>query len=51
MFSSSDEYESALIAHRRALGSYGAPKQRSNWPVALFIGCTLIMFGVVLVLS
>jgi hypothetical protein len=40
-----------LIAHRRALGSYGAPKQRSNWPVALFIGCTLIMFGVVLVLS
>jgi hypothetical protein len=51
MFSSSDEYESALIAQRRALGRYGAPKRRSTWPAALFIGCTLIMFGVVLALS
>ncbi len=49
MFSSSDEYESALISERRAQGRYGSP--RRNWPVALFIGCTLMMAGAVILLG
>jgi hypothetical protein len=47
MFSSSDEYETAVIAERRAMGRYGDP--RRNWPVGLFIGCVLLMIGIVLV--
>jgi hypothetical protein len=47
MFSSSDEYETAVIAERRAMGRYGAP--RRHWPVGLFIGCVLLMIGIVLV--
>ena len=34
MFSTSDEYETALISERRAQGRYGAP--RSRWPLAMF---------------
>ena len=43
LFSSSDEYETALIAERRAQGRY--TQARSYWPVALFIGCTMIVLG------
>ena len=32
MFSTSDEYETALITERRAQGRYAAP--RSRWPLA-----------------
>ena len=49
MFSTSDEYETALITERRAQGRYGAP--RSRWPLAMFAGCALIVAGTVLLLS
>jgi hypothetical protein len=39
MFSTSDEYENALISARRAQGRYGAPRRR--WPVAAFVGFCL----------
>lgn len=50
LFSSSDEYETALITERRAQGRYGRPQQ-SRWPVVLFVGCTLMVAGTVLLLS
>lgn len=43
MFSTSDEYENALIAARRAEGRYGSA---FDWqPVALG-GCTLVLLGI-----
>ncbi len=39
MFSTSDEYEAALIAERRAQGRYDRP--RSPWPMLMFIACAL----------
>jgi hypothetical protein len=41
MFSSSDEYETALISERRAQGRYGAP--RSRLPVIAFVACSLMI--------
>ena len=49
MFSTSDEYESALISERRAQGRYARPKSR--WPIAIFGGCTLLMLGTALLLG
>jgi hypothetical protein len=49
MFSSSDEYETALIAERRAQGRYQRP--RINWPMIAFIGCCLMVVGFVIVFS
>ena len=49
MFSTSDEYETALISQRRAQGRYGQPKSR--WPAAMFAGCALMVVGTVLLLS
>ena len=49
MFSTSDEYESALISERRAQGRYARPK--SPWPVVMFGGCALLMLGAVLLLG
>ena len=49
LFSTADEYETALIAERRAQGRY--TQGRSYWPVALFIGCTLIVLGTALLFS
>ena len=46
LFSTSDEYETALITERRAQGRYGAA--RSRWPLAMFAGCTLMVAGTVL---
>ena len=46
MFSSSAEYETALITERRAQGLYG--RQRHHWPVLMFVGCALIVAGTVL---
>jgi hypothetical protein len=49
MFSTSDEYETALITERRAQGRYAAP--RSRWPMMMFVGCMLVMAGTVLLLN
>jgi hypothetical protein len=49
LFSTSDEYETALISERRAQGRYATPKSR--WPLALFVGCSLMVAGTVLFLS
>ena len=45
MFSTSDEYETALISERRAKGRYG---RRARWPVVLLIGCMLMVAGTAL---
>ncbi len=47
MFSTSDEYESALIAHRRAEGRYDAPH---DWQAMMLAGCILMLTGVLLVI-
>jgi hypothetical protein len=49
MFSSSDEYETALISERRAQGRYDRP--RTNWPMFMFFGCCLMVVGAVVVFS
>ncbi len=49
MFSSSDEYESALISERRAQGRYQT--SRSYWPIVMFAGCSLAVAGSVLLLN
>ncbi len=49
MFSSSDEYETALITERRAQGRYQKP--RINWPMIMFIGCCLMVVGIVILFS
>ena len=41
MFSSSDEYETALIAERRAQGLYG--RTYNPWPLVALTGCTLLV--------
>ena len=46
LFSSSDEYETALISERRAQGHYG--RQSSRWPTVMFVGCALAMAATVL---
>ena len=46
MFSTADEYESAVIAERRAQGRYG--RAANPWPVAMFIACALAMMGTAL---
>ena len=48
MFSTSDEYESALISERRAQGRYGRPQNR--WPLLAFGGCTALMLMAALLL-
>ena len=49
MFSSSDEYENALISQRRAQGHYQA--SRSYWPIVMFAGASLAVAGSVLLLN
>jgi hypothetical protein len=49
LFSTSDEYETALISERRAEGRYHRP--RSRWPLVVFAGCTLMVAGAVLLLN
>jgi hypothetical protein len=49
MFSTSDEYETALITERRAQGRYNRPKSRL--PLMLFAGCALMVAGTVLLLN
>lgn len=45
MFSTSDEYEAALISERRAEGRYRKP---SPWPMIAFWGCSFAVACVVL---
>jgi DNA invertase Pin-like site-specific DNA recombinase len=49
MFSSSEEFETALIAERRAQGRYD--RRRTRWPSVLFVGCALIVVGTVLLFN
>jgi hypothetical protein len=49
MFSTSEEYETALITERRAQGRYDQP--RGRWPIVVFIGCAIVVAGMVLLLS
>jgi hypothetical protein len=49
LFSSSDEYETALISERRAQGRYASP--RSRWPLVMFAGCALMVAGTVLLFN
>ena len=49
VFSTADEYESALIAERRAQGRYG--RAANPWPIAMFVACALAMMGTALLLQ
>jgi hypothetical protein len=49
MFSTADEYESAVIAERRAQGRYG--RAYNPWPIAMFVACALAMMGTALLLQ
>ena len=49
MFSTSDEYENALISERRAQGRYAPPI--SPWPLVVFGGCALLMLGTAILLG
>ena len=48
LLSTADEYERALITQRREEGRYGRPYR--PWPILMFIGCAMMVFGVVLLL-
>jgi hypothetical protein len=49
MFSTSDEYESALILERRAQGRYD--QSRNRWPIVMLVSCSLVVAGSVLLLN
>lgn len=49
MFSTSDEYENALISQRRAQGRYGVTRQR--WPMVAFVGGCVMVLGTVLLFA
>ena len=46
MFSTSEEYEMALITQRRAQGRYD--QRRTRWPAIMFVGCAMMVVGTVL---
>jgi hypothetical protein len=49
MFSTSDEYETALISERRAQGRYD--RRRSRWPAVMFVGGALVVAATALLLN
>jgi hypothetical protein len=49
LFSTSDEYEKALISERRAQGRYARPQ--NPWPLAVFGGCAVLMLATALLLG
>jgi hypothetical protein len=49
MFSTSEEYETALITQRRAQGRYSQP--RNHWPAIMFLGCAMMVAGAALLLK
>jgi hypothetical protein len=46
VFSTSEEFEMALITERRAQGRYD--HRRMRWPAIMFIGCAMMLAGAVL---
>lgn len=46
MFSTADEYETALITERRAQGRYAPP--RRDWQPLMLVGCVFILSGILL---
>jgi hypothetical protein len=48
-FSSSEEFETALIRERRAQGRYD--QRRTRWPAILFVGCAMMVLGTVLLFN
>ena len=46
LFSTSEEFERALITERRAQGRY--VQRRMRWPAIFFVGCALMVAGTVL---
>jgi hypothetical protein len=48
LFSTSDEYETAVISGRHAQGRYR--QSQSRWPLAMFAGCALMLTGAMLLL-
>jgi len=46
LFSTSDEFEDAVIALRRAEGRYG--RSQGAWPLLMFMGCAMVVAGVAL---
>ena len=52
MFSTSDEYEHALISERRAQGRYEPASPGSDrWPMLMLIGCAAAMVVMALLLD
>jgi hypothetical protein len=49
MFSTSEEYEAALIVERRAQGRYD--QRRTRWPAIFFVGCAMMVVGTVLLFN
>ena len=49
VFSTSDEYENALITERRAQGRYARPQ--NPWPLIFFGGCMVLMLAGALLLG
>ena len=50
MFSTAEEYETALITERRAQGRYNNRynnRYNSRWPLVMFVGCTMLLVGTV----
>jgi hypothetical protein len=48
LFSTSEEFETALISQRRAQGRYD--QRRTRWPAIMFAGCAMMVVGTVLLL-
>jgi hypothetical protein len=46
LFSTSEEFETALITERRAQGHYD--QRRTRWPAIMFAGCAMMVVGTVL---
>ena len=46
LFSTSEEFEMALITQRRAQGRYD--QRRMRWPAIMFAGCAIMIVGTVL---
>lgn len=46
LFSTSEEFETALITQRRAQGRYD--QRRTRWSAIMFAGCALMVVGTVL---
>jgi hypothetical protein len=46
LFSTSEEFERALITERRAQGRY--VQRRMRWPAIFFVGCALMVAGTAL---